>query len=122
MNDASGNHAAVEDLLPLKPLDFSVLVVLSEEDSYGYGIVQRIADRDAGTVRLAPGNLYQVLDRMIDAGLIRPLDRREHPEGADGRRQYYGITSFGRRVAVAEARRLRAVLDTAESLLPVEGA
>lgn len=120
---AAPRNPSVEDLLPLKPLDFSVLLVLTREESYGYGIVQEIADREGGGVELAPGNLYQVLDRMIEAGLIREAGRRDGPEGADGRRRYYAITDFGRQVASAEAGRLRAVLGTAEKLelLPSEG-
>lgn len=110
-------------LLPLKPLEFSILLVLAKEESYGYGIVKSIADREAGGLDLAPGNLYHVLDRMIADALIREAERRERPDDADGRRRYYAITPFGRRVARAEARRLRAVVGTAEALelLPVEG-
>lgn len=106
---------AVEEHLPLKPLDFSILLVLSREESYGYGIVQQIAQRSVGGVRLAPGNLYQVLDRMIEASLVREAERKNRADG-DGRRRYYAITPFGRRVAEAEAARLKAVMGTVEAL------
>lgn len=111
------NHPdpAIQEQLPLKPLEFSILLVLAQEESYGYGIVQRIAERRIGGVRMAPGNLYQVLDRMIDAGFIQEADRRNRPDG-DARRRYYAITPFGRRVAEAEAVRLQAVMGTAEAL------
>lgn len=115
-------HRSVQEHLPLKPLDFSILLVLSQEESYGYELVQRIAERSAGAVRLAPGNLYPVLDRLIEARLIREAERKRRPDG-DSRRRYYRITPFGRRVAEAEAARLQAVMSTAESLdlLPSEG-
>jgi DNA-binding PadR family transcriptional regulator len=107
---------AIETHLPLKPLDFSVLLVLSEGDDYGYGIVKRIARRESGGIRLAPSNLYYVLDRMVGAGLVEelPPEAQEAGEDADERRRYYRITALGRSVAAAEAHRLTAVLETAK--------
>ena len=105
-----------EDMLPLKALELSILLVLAREKSYGYGIVQEISDRSVGGLELAPGNLYHVLDRMVDEGLIREAGRRERPDDADQRRRYYAISAFGRRVARAEAERLRRVVSTAEEL------
>jgi DNA-binding PadR family transcriptional regulator len=104
---------AIARHLPMRPLDLSVLVALAEEELYGYAIVKRIADREVGAVRLAPGNLYTVLDRLIADGLIEAVERVD-PE--DARRRYYGITALGRRVAAAEAARLRAVVRTADRL------
>lgn len=101
------------DLLPLKPLEFSILLALAEADRYGYDIVKRIAERSGGGMKLAPGNLYQVLDRLIDAGMIQSKRRRDR---SDERRRYYGITAFGRRVAAAEAARLEDVLRTVRGL------
>jgi DNA-binding PadR family transcriptional regulator len=98
-------------LVPLKPLEFSILLALAEDDLHGYGIAKRIADRDVGGVDLAPGNLYAVLDRLIGLGLIEPLERR-----AGERRREYRITAFGRRVAGAEADRLRVLVGTARRL------
>lgn len=103
--------------LPLKPLDFSVLLVLAREPSYGYGIVKAVGKASGGSVRLAPGNLYQVVDRMTAAGLVREAGEDEIPAaGADDRRRYYAITPLGRRVAEAEAARLEAVMGTVRSL------
>jgi len=105
-------------LLPLKPLEFSILVALAEGPSYGYGIVKRIGERSGGGVKLAPGNLYQVLDRLIAAGLIEPMEVED-----EERRRWYGLTRFGRRVAAAEAARLRELMETVEALrlLPESG-
>ena len=107
----------------MSPLDFSVLLVLAEGASYGYGIVKAIAERSAGSVRLAPGNLYQVLDRLLEKAWIRELEPIELPDDADGRRRYYAITDVGRAVAAAEARRLQAMLPTAIrlDLVPAKG-
>lgn len=97
--------------LPLRPLEFAILLALAEEDLHGYGIAKRIAERELGAVTLAPGNLYGVLDRLIADGLI---ERRRAGRGS--RRWDYGITPFGRRVAALEAARLSAVVKTAKRL------
>lgn len=116
----NGRPPAADQALPLKAVDFSVLLALAEREDYGYQIVQRIAEADAGGIRLAPSNLYSVLDRMIEAGLVEDRGKRAQ----DGRpsRRYYGITELGREVLDAEAARLRAVLRSAQrlSLKPVE--
>lgn len=102
-----------DQLLPLKPLELSILIALEEEDRYGYDIVRRIAERSGGAVNLAPGNLYAVLDRMIMTGLIRQTTR---VDVEDERRRYYATTPLGRRVLAAEAARLREVLRTVDGL------
>jgi len=93
----------------LRPLDFSVLVVLSEGEDYGYGIVKAIAEREGGGVRLAPGNLYQVLDRLLATGWIEEAGRRDAGEGGKPRR-FYRITPLGRQAARGEAARLKAMV------------
>jgi DNA-binding PadR family transcriptional regulator len=103
-----------DDLLPLTPLVFAVLVALVEGDLHGYGIARRIADRDAGAVTLAPGNLYAAVDRLIAAGLVAPAPAARR--GGEPRRRRYRITPFGREVAAREAARLRDLLRTARRL------
>ncbi len=114
-SDTMTHDQEVTRNLPLKALDLSVLVVLSEGEEYGYGIVKRIAEQDAGAIRLAPSNLYNVLDRMIGRGLV---DRAEGPERTEGgiARQYYCITPRGRAVVSAELERLASLMTTARRL------
>jgi DNA-binding PadR family transcriptional regulator len=101
--------------LPLRPIEFSVLIVLAEREDYGYGIVKRVAEPGAGGVRLAPSNLYAVLDRMMAAGLVEDSDTVDEEDRA-GRRSYFRITAFGRAVARAEANRLAEAVSTARRL------
>lgn len=108
--------AELAEHLPLKPLDLSVLLVLTQGPEYGYGIVKRIAEADVGAIRLAPSNLYYVLDRMMEAGLVEVAEDVEGEGGEGDRRRYYRITALGRRVARAEADRLTEVVRTAERL------
>jgi hypothetical protein len=47
--------------------------------------------------------------------LIEELDERPDPDNDDERRRYYRITALGRKVAVAEARRLEKLLADARA-------
>ena len=106
------------DQAPLKPLHFSVLLVLAETEDYGYGIVKRIAARDAGAITIAPSNLYHVLDQLIEMGLIQTSARRD---ADDPRRSYFRITARGLRAARAEAVRLTAMVERTERLKILKG-
>ncbi len=96
-------------LLPLRPIDLSVLLVLSHRQQYGYGIAKSIAAEANGAIALAPGNLYQVLDRLIDWGLVKVASRRPQPGAGGERRRHYDLTRFGGQVLAMEAQRLRAM-------------
>ncbi len=98
--------------LPLKPVDFVLLLALSEGEAHGYGLVQEIAERTDGTIRLEPGNLYRVIRRLLDEGLVAESDRRRAADLGDERRRYYRLTPLGARVARLEAHRLRTLLAT----------
>lgn len=102
-------------LLPLPAATFHVLVALAEEDRHGYAIMQDVAARTAGTVKLSAGTLYRSVQRMLEQGLITEVSSRPAPEMDDERRRYYRITAFGRNVARAEARRLAQMLDLARA-------
>lgn len=99
--------------LPLKAVDFHILLVLTDGDRHGYGIVKDIEQRSDGHIRLEPGNLYRYVRRLVDSGLIAPAERR--PIGADERRRYYRVTGLGRRVLAAEVSRMRALIRVAEA-------
>ena len=96
------------DFLPLKPLDLQLLLALTEEERHGYGLVQAVSDRTDGLITLEPGNLYRVVKRLLDDGLVAESARREAPGAPEGeqRRRYYRITALGQRVVAAELRRL----------------
>ncbi len=96
--------------LPLRPVEFLVLLSLAEEDQHGYGLTQAIADRTDGALHLEPGNLYKVLKRLVADGLIEAADRRTVAEFENERRRYYRLTKLGARVAALEAERLETLL------------
>jgi DNA-binding PadR family transcriptional regulator len=96
-----------DDLLPLQPATFHILMALSDEDRHGYAIIQEIAARTDGAIRLSAGTLYRSLQRMLEQALIEETEDRPAPDEDDERRRYYRITKFGETVARAEARRLQ---------------
>jgi DNA-binding PadR family transcriptional regulator len=59
--------------------------------------------------------LYGSIKRMVARGLIEESDERPDPELDDERRRYYRITSLGRRVVVAEARRMERLVGIARA-------
>ena len=94
------------DLLPLPPASFHILLAVADEDRHGYAIIQDVAARTSGALKLSPGTLYRSIQRMLEQGLLIEPRRRPLPEFDDERRRYYRITPFGRAVAEAESRRM----------------
>ena len=99
--------------LPLRPVEFHVLLSLAVGERHGYGMLQ---DAESRGERIDVGTLYRALARMVDQGLIAPA--KDDPE--DPRRNNYRLTTLGRAVARAEAERLDALTQAARmgGLLP----
>jgi DNA-binding PadR family transcriptional regulator len=102
-------------LLPLKPVDFLVLLMLARGERHGYGIMQDVAAHTEGRLDLEAGSLYRTIRRLQDDRLIEESARRPAADLDDERRRYYRLTAFGRRVVTAEAARLRRLVRLAES-------
>jgi DNA-binding PadR family transcriptional regulator len=105
----------VAALLPLPPATLHILMALAEGDRHGYAIIQDVAARTGGAVRLGPGTLYRSIQRMQDQRLIEEVQRRAPRAPEDERRRYYRITVFGTAVARAEAARLTALVRLARA-------
>ena len=78
---------APDDFLPLPRDTFDVLVSLADQDRHGYAIMQDIAERTDGRIRLSPSTLYAVIKRLLESGLIEELSERPDPKHDDERRQ-----------------------------------
>ena len=101
--------------MPLLPAMFQILVALADQDRHGYAIMQDVAARTDGALKLSPGTLYGSIKRMLDEGLIVEVDARPGPDEDDERRRYYRITRVGREAALAEADRLTVLLRQARA-------
>ena len=110
-----------ESLLPLNPQVTQILLTLLDGEKHGYGIVQAINESCGGSVQELKGGLYRYLRRMLEAGLITELSELGVSRPADSRRRYYGITSFGRSIPVAEVTRLTQLVEFARSKNLVDG-
>jgi DNA-binding PadR family transcriptional regulator len=103
-----------ETQLPLRPVEFHILLSLAVGERHGYGIIQ---DAEARGETAVPdvGTLYRALARMVEQGLIEPSARRAAADAGDERRNYYRIRAKGLKVARAEARRLAALTRAARA-------
>jgi DNA-binding PadR family transcriptional regulator len=100
-----------DDLVPLTPAVFHILLALADEDKHGYAIMREVAVISDGKLQMGPGTLYGSIKRMLRAGFIEESDERPDPELDDSRRRYYQITDFGRKILVAEAERLARLVE-----------
>src|SRR5436309_10867089 len=101
----TNDRELVEELLPLPPATFHILLALMDEERHGYAIIQDVEARTQGVLRMSAGTLYRSIARMVEQGLIAEVTRRR-PAADDPRRRYYRLTPFGVTVARAEMRRL----------------
>ena len=103
--------------LPLPAATFHILMALADEDRHGYAIIQEVAARTNGEVKLGAGTLYRSIQRMVDQDFVVELRMRERPaaDEDDARRRYYRLTPYGRAVAEAETRRLGELLRLARA-------
>jgi DNA-binding PadR family transcriptional regulator len=99
---------------------FHILLALVDEDLHGYAIIQDVATRTDGEVRLTASTLYAAIRRLLESAWIEELTARPRGKDDDPRRRYYRLTALGREVARAEARRLDrlAAMARAKRLLP----
>ena len=95
-----------EELLPLTPAVFNILLALADGEKHGYGIMLEVETNTNGQVLMGPGTLYGSIKRMLKAELIEESDERADPKMDDQRRRYYRLTDLGRRVLNMEAERL----------------
>jgi DNA-binding PadR family transcriptional regulator len=109
----------------MKPLNFEVLLALSQGERHGWALVRELQRREGGE-SILPANFYRTLRAMVAAGLIEetraPRTAWDEP-GDPQRRRYFRVTASGREAARAEARRLEALVDEsrAKRLLPAKG-
>lgn len=104
---------SVDHLLPLKPKVLHILLALADGPRHGYSIMQEVAHRTDGRVRLWPAGMYGALRELEDQDFIIEVDKRAGND--DERRRYFALTSLGTRVLNSEVRRLEAIVDQARA-------
>src|SRR3954462_9586829 len=105
---------AVDELLPLPPATFHILLAVLNGERHGYAIIQDVEERTGGELRMSAGTLYRSIARMVGQGLLKEVSKRASLLD-DERRRYYRITPFGTDVARAEMRRLTEIVRLARA-------
>lgn len=107
----------LEDLLPLSPTVFHILVAMTDGPTHGYALAREVEESTDGRVVLGPGTLYGSLQRMVASELIEEADN----PGEDGvhadRRRYYRMTALGSTALRAESERLARAVETVRERL-----
>ena len=86
-----------------------VLSILSEGDSYGYAIIQRVKDLSCGKIEWTDGMLYPVLHWLEDRRMVRS---RWEKADSGRKRKYYSIQPAGRHALREQKEQWMAVTST----------
>lgn len=105
----------IDALLPLSPAILHILLALAAEERHGYGIMLEVARQSDGRYKLGPGTLYDNLEKLDEQGIVEETQKKLSVES--GRRRYYRLTEFGRRVLLTETNRLEALVRQAKRYL-----
>src|SRR5689334_3576243 len=104
---------AVDHLLPLKPKTLQILLSLADGPRHGYSIMQDVADRTDGQIKIWPAAMYGALRELEELDWI--IESEKRPADDDERRRYFALTPLGTRVLNAEVARLEAIVDHARA-------
>jgi DNA-binding PadR family transcriptional regulator len=110
-----------ENLLPMTPAMFNILLALADGEKHGYAIMLEVEANTDGAVKMGPGTLYGSIKRMLAAGLIEESDERPDPALDDERRRYYRLSGLGQRALRLEAERLERQVHTAHLKQVLDG-
>src|SRR5216683_2129483 len=116
MRERNANADAIAGMLPVLPATFHILVALADEDRHGYAIIQDVAARTDGSIRLSPGTLYRSIQRMLEDGLI--VETLHCMESFDGVRFPAGVAC---RTQDAQDRQVERAPQEGDALLPLIG-
>jgi DNA-binding PadR family transcriptional regulator len=93
----------LDHLLPLKPRVLHILLALADGPRHGYSVMQEVAARTDGQVRVWPAALYGTLRELEELDWI--AESEDRPRDDDQRR----------RVLSAEVERLQAIVNHARA-------
>ena len=103
---------------PLSPTALHILAAIADGPRHGYAIKQEVEARVPGVVRLGPGTLYEAIQRLLDAQLVRETAGEAEPaNGQQAQRRYYELTGRGRKVLQDEVEHWRRFVDYAKRRL-----
>ncbi len=74
-----------DDILPLTPAVFHILLALADGERHGYAIMQEVAESTNRQIKMGPGTLYGTIKRLLEAGLIEESNQRPDAKSDDER-------------------------------------
>ena len=92
--------------LPLSESTAYILLALAEP-LHGYGVMQKVENLSAGTVKIGPGTLYGAFSTLEGEGLIVKVDEVD-------RRKSYMLTPAGKSVIKEHIRRTEILVKNGE--------
>ena len=107
----------LDQVLPLTPTAFHVLVALANGPRHGYGVAREVEELTDGRIVMGPGTLYGTLQRMHGSGLIDEADNHGENGLHAERRRYYQMTPLGNAALSAESTRLLRAANLAQERL-----
>ncbi len=90
-----------------------VLSILSEGESYGYAIIQRVRELSDGRIEWTDGMLYPVLHWLEDHGYVRSVWRKSE---SGRKRKYYSLKLEGKQALRQQKEQWRTVNNTLNQL------
>ena len=103
----------LDNLLPLPPHLFHVLLCLRAGPLHGYAIKKEVLAQSSGRIDLDAGGLYRLIARLEAQGAVMEVASRAQPAD-DRKRVFYKLTRTGEQLLLAEARRLSALVSSKE--------
>jgi DNA-binding PadR family transcriptional regulator len=100
----------IHEMLPLTPRVFLILWALADKPQHAYGLLAEVERRGSGQVTIKPGSLYEAIYSLEERGFVAEAVA-ETPSSDRRRGRTFGLTELGRAVLVAEAERLRVLVD-----------
>ena len=111
-----------ENLLPMTPAVFNILLALADGEKHGYAIMLEVEKNTQGAVKMGPGTLYGSIKRMLASSLIEECDERPDESIDDQRRRYYRLSNLGESALRLEAKRLENQVSIARLKQVLDGA
>lgn len=107
----------LEEVLPLSPTAFHVLVAMAQGPKHGYAIAQEVEELTDGRIVMGPGTLYGSLQRLVASELITETENPGDEGLHAGRRRYYRMTPLGSAALRSESERLLRAVHVAQERL-----
>jgi DNA-binding PadR family transcriptional regulator len=93
----------IDQLLPLTPAVFYILLSLANGEKHGYEIMKQVREDTRGKVKMGNGTMYGSIKRLLTDKLIEAAGDKVDPDNE--RRKYYKLTGLGRKALHAEMQR-----------------